>query len=100
MKVTNNLIDNTTEKEIKDFILGHLIEQDDMSVYNYFADQTRLFKEEFLTLLDTIDIYFIEDTADTSYLYYQNCAVKITKESLIILQEKKYLNFIIQNYLE
>jgi hypothetical protein len=51
-------------------------------VYNYFADNTRFFKEEFLTLLSTIDIYFIEDGKDTSYLYYRNCAVKITKNEI------------------
>lgn len=82
VKVTNNLIDHTDEKQIKDFILSYLIELDDMSIYNYFADQTRFFREEFLTLLSTIDIYFIEDSKDTSYLYYKNCAVKITKDNV------------------
>jgi hypothetical protein len=82
VKVTNNLIDHTSEKEIKDFILSHLIELDDISVYNYFADNVRFFREEFLSLLSTIDIYFIEDTKDTSYLYYRNCAVKITKDAI------------------
>ncbi len=82
VKVTNNLIDHTSEKEIKDFVLDHLIELDDLSVYNYFADQTRLFREEFLTLLSTIDIYFIEDNKDTAYLYYRNCAVKIDKDKI------------------
>ena len=38
-QVTNNLIDHTDEKEIKDFILNHLIEIDDLSIYNYL--QTR-----------------------------------------------------------
>ena len=79
VKVTNNLIDHTSEKEIKDFILEHLIDLDDISIYNYFADNTRFFKDEFLTLLSSIDVYFIEDTKNTSYLYYKNCAVKITK---------------------
>jgi hypothetical protein len=83
VKVTNNLIDHTSEKEIKDFVLNHLIELDDVSVYNYFADNTRFFKEEFLSMLSTIDIYFIEDTKDSSYLYYKNCAVKITKDKVI-----------------
>ena len=78
VKVTNNLIDHTSEKEIKDFVLKYLEKLDDLSIYNYFADQTRFFREEFLTLLSTIDIYFIEDTRETSYLYYRNCAVKIT----------------------
>lgn len=82
VKVTNNLIDHTSEKQIKDYILNHLIELDDLSIYNYFADNVRFFREEFLCLLSTIDIYFIEDSINTSYLYYQNCAVKITKDKI------------------
>ena len=82
VRVTNNLIDHTSEKEIKDFILNHLIELDDISVYNYFADHVRFFREEFLSLLSTIDIYFIADSKEASYLYYLNCAVKITKDSV------------------
>ena len=85
VKVTNNLIDHTDEKAIKDFILNYLIDLDDLTIYNYFADQTRFFREEFLTLLATIDIYFIEDTKDTSYLYYNNCAVKVTNKEVTII---------------
>ena len=85
VRVQNNLIDHTTEKEIKDFILSGLIELDDLSIYNYFADQTRFFKDEFLTLLSSVNIYFIADSKDTSYLYYKNCAVKITKGSLTMI---------------
>ena len=80
VRVTNNLIDHTTEEEIKDFVLGYLEDLDDMSVYNYFADKTRFFREEFLSLLGTVDVYFIEDDKDTAYLYYRNCAVKVTKD--------------------
>ena len=82
VRVTNNLIDHTSEKEIKDFILDHLLNLDDSTIYNYFADHTRLFREEFLTLLSTIDIYFIEDTKDSAYLYYKNCAVQVTKNEV------------------
>jgi hypothetical protein len=82
VKVTNNLIDHTSDKEIKDFILNYLLELDDVSVYNYFADNTRFFKEEFLSMLSTIDIYFISDTKDAAYLYYKNCSVKITKNGI------------------
>ena len=85
VKVTNNLIDHTSEKEIKDFVLTHLLELDDIGVYNYFADNTRFFKEEFLSLLSTIEIYFIGDSKDSSYLYYKNCAVKIMKDSILTI---------------
>jgi len=85
VKVTNNLIDHTSDKEIKDFVLAHLLDLDDIAVYNYFADNTRFFREEFLSLLSTIEIYFIADNKDASYLYYKNCAVKITKEGTTTL---------------
>ena len=85
VKVTNNLIDHTSEKEIKDFVLAHLLELDDIGVYNYFADNTRFFKEEFLSMLSTIEIYFIADSKDASYLYYKNCAVKISKDGISTL---------------
>ncbi len=82
VKVTNNLIDHTSEKEIKDFILGYLLELEDKTIYNFFADAVRYFREEFLTLLATIDVYFMEDTAGSAYLYYRNCAVRITPEEV------------------
>jgi hypothetical protein len=85
VKVTNNLIDHTSDKEIKDFVLAHLLDLDDIAVYNYFADNTRFFREEFLSLLSTIEIYFIADSKDASYLYYKNCAVKITKDGITTL---------------
>ena len=83
VKVTNNLIEHASEKEIKDFVLEFLLEVDDTSIYNYFAECTRYFREDFLTLLSSINVYFIADTKDTAYLYYKNCAVKITKDEIL-----------------
>tara|TARA_Y100000593_G_scaffold49838_1_gene93871 strand:+ start:365 stop:2746 length:2382 start_codon:yes stop_codon:yes gene_type:complete len=85
VKVTNNLVDHTSEKEIKDFVLRYLLDLGDSYVYNYFADKTRFFKEDFLSLLSTIDIYFIEDSKDVAYLYYKNCAVTVTKNKVTTL---------------
>jgi hypothetical protein len=82
VRVTNNLIDHTSEKEIKDFVLTYLLELDDISIYNFFAENTRYFREEFLTLLSSIDVYFIEDNKNTAYLYYKNSAVKVTKNNV------------------
>lgn len=82
VKVTNNLVDHTTENEIKDFVLGYLLELDDVDVYNYFAGRTSVFKEDFLSMLDTIDLLFIEDSKTRSFLYYKNCAVKITEKEV------------------
>lgn len=106
VRVTNNLIDHTSEKEIKDFVLSYLLGIDDMSVYNYFADKTRFFKDDFLSMLDTIDIHFIEDTKDDAYLYYRNCAVRVTgsvKEEIDYIDLGGYVwrnQIIDRNYVE
>ena len=78
VRVSNNLIDH--ENDIKDFVLTYLLDVEDLSIYNYFADCVRYFREEFLTLLSTIDAYFISDTKDEAYLYFTNCALRITKK--------------------
>jgi hypothetical protein len=85
VKVTSYIIDHTNEEEIKDYVLGYLEKLDDLSIYNYFADKTRFFREDFLSLLGTVDVYFIEDDKDTAYLYYNNCAVKVTKTKKITI---------------
>jgi len=82
VKVTNNLVSETTTTDIKDFVLNYLEELNDMTVWNYYAQQTRIFEEKHLKMIDTIDIYFLSDTKDTSYLYYRNCALAITKNSV------------------
>jgi hypothetical protein len=83
--VTNNLINHTSDEEIKDFVLNYLDKIDDMTIYNYFADKTRYFKDDFLSLLSSVDVYFMEDTKDSAYLYYKNCAVKVTKTDIEII---------------
>jgi len=85
VRVTNNLIDHASEKEIKDFVLNYLLEVNDVDVYNYFAENTKYFREEFLTLLSSVDVVFMEDTKDVSYLYYENCAVKVTPSKVLIV---------------
>lgn len=82
VKVTNNLIDRTTEEEIKDFVLGYLENMEDLSIYNFFADKTRFFKEDFLSLLDTVDVHFVEDTKEYSHIYFRNCAIKVEAEQI------------------
>ena len=82
VRVSNNLINKASEEELKDFVLDHLKTLDDLSIYNFFADKTRYFKEDFLSLLDTVNIYFVEDTKDYSHIYFRNCAVRVTKDAI------------------
>lgn len=82
VRVSNNLINKASEEEIKDFVLEHLKGVEDLSIYNFFADKTRFFKEDFLSFLDTVNIYFVEDTKNYSHIYFNNCAVRVTKDNI------------------
>lgn len=83
VRVTNNLIDRANEEQIKDFVLKYLEKFDDLSIYNYFADKTRFFKEDFLSLLDTVRVHFVKDTKNFSYIYFNNCALKVTVDDIV-----------------
>jgi hypothetical protein len=82
VRVTNNLINKSNEDEVKDHVLSYLKNHDDLSIYNHFADKTRYFKEDFLSLLDKVNVHFLEDTLNYSHIYFNNCVVKATKDGI------------------
>lgn len=86
VRINQNLIEMCTEDDIKDFVLDHILNNfQDLSVYNYFADKTRFFREDFLSMLESVSIYFVEDTKDEAYLYFRNGVVKVTKDKTVLL---------------
>lgn len=86
VKINQNLIENCTEDDMKDFVLNHILTTcQDISVYNYFADKTRFFKEDFMSMLDTVDVFFVEDTKDEAYLYYKNGVLRVRAKEVTLL---------------
>jgi hypothetical protein len=82
VRVVDNIISDTNEDMIKDFVLEYLMGFSDMSVYNFFAINTKFFQEAFLNYVAKIEPVFMVDTIEESYLYYLNCAVRVTKDSI------------------
>ena len=82
ISISSNRIDNATDDKIKDYVLEYLLSLEDLSIYNHFAERTRYFKEDFLSLLSYKTIYFMEDTATCAYLYFKNVALKITTSQI------------------
>jgi hypothetical protein len=84
VKIEENLIDNTTGEVIKDDILNYLYTNTDFGTkpYDLMAGAPKYFKDDYLSLINTVDVSFKKDTIDTSYLYYKNCALEITKSSI------------------
>lgn len=85
VKVTNNLIDNTNEVKIKDYVLNELLKQDEHKVYEYMAGNQKYFKDDYLNILSESNIFFKEDTIDTGYIYFRNAAVKVTSDNIELI---------------
>ena len=81
VRIENNLVTHSSTSMIKQFVFDDLDERgvnDD--VKGFFINQTKYFKIDYLSALDTIDITFLQETKKESYLYYSDCVVKITPD--------------------
>lgn len=89
VKKENNLVEDTNENKIKDFVLDYLYSLEDISIYEYMSGKSSYFKEDYLNFLENVDVNFKKDTKDSAYIYFKNCAVEITKD---YINEIDYLN--------
>ena len=78
VRMIDNTIVNVTDEMIKAFTLDYL-ETSDIMVWDHYAGKKALHKEEFLSFLPQAKPNFMKDDKETAYLYYRNCAVKVTK---------------------
>jgi hypothetical protein len=82
VEINNNIISDASEDTIKDRVLEYLYDMEDKTVYNYFADKSKLFKEDHLSFLKTIKPVIMADTDKCAHLYFNNCLVRVTKDNV------------------
>lgn len=77
-----NFLKQTNEFQIKDKVINNLIVNDEIDVFNYVAEQTRLFNNQYLSLIETADVSIERDGKDYAMIYFQNTAVKVYENKL------------------
>ena len=85
VKNDKNFISVFEESKIKDFVLTDLRSRGLIDAFELMANTTHYFDSKFLSMVKSIDVKFNRDTANTSYVYYQNAVVKTTKYNTEIL---------------
>lgn len=87
IKKDQNLLEETNSKRIKDYVLNNILSRDNIGYapYDYMASNTSFFKDDFLSMLSTTEVKIKEDDANTCYLYYKNCVVKVCKNSVEVI---------------
>ena len=94
VKRSQGKIFDISEELIKDLVLEDQDKKGNGDVWNHLASNTRYFKEDYLSMLDNCDVPFIEDDKDTGYLYFDNTAVKVTKDNVEPIEYSNLNGFI------
>jgi hypothetical protein len=83
--IQENKVNESGTELIKDFVLNYLKSQGELDVYNHCAKSTNLFTENYLNMLDSIDMKILQDDRNVSYIPFLNGVVRITKKSIDLL---------------
>jgi len=83
--IDSNKVKTTSVEVIKDFVLNYLMDKREISVWNYCASYQNLFSEQFLLMLESIDLEILADTKTKSYIPYQNGVLEITKDEFKLI---------------
>lgn len=84
IKKEQNLIEETNEQRIKDYVLEDLLNRDGIGygAYDFMANNPSYFNINYLSFLKSGDLVIKEDTKYEGFLYYKNCAVKVSKNKV------------------
>lgn len=85
IKKDDNFIKEFDENRIKDFTLSDLRSRGMIDAFEMCASSLMTFNKNFLSMLSTSDIDIQRDTKEESYIYYNNTAIRTTKDSIDLL---------------
>jgi hypothetical protein len=77
--INSNKVRITSVEIIKDFVLNYLLDKKEFEVWNYCAKYQNLFNENFLLMLESIDLKMLNDDRHKSYIAYKNGVLEVTK---------------------
>jgi hypothetical protein len=85
VRVQSNILEIVSVEHIKDFVLDYLKENNEIEVWNYCAESSKLFTDNYLSMLDHINVELLSDTKNTAYIPFKNGVVKIQKNKIDLL---------------
>lgn len=85
VKIVSNIVSETSTEKIKDFVLDYLLEREEIDVWSYCANYNNLFSEQYLLMLETIELLMLKDQKDKSYIAYNNGILEVTKSNLNLI---------------
>lgn len=75
--VEDNLVANTGESLIKDYVIDYVEREGGDLVYNHVAKRAMYFTDKYLNTLGSAEIEFAKDTQSYGNLFFRNCVVRV-----------------------
>lgn len=100
IKIDGKIIEETNEEWVKEYVMKDLELNStggNFDYFNFMATNKQAFDGKFLNMLESRKVEFKKDTETECYLYYQNCIVKVTKDSTEIIQYKDVQEYVWKN---
>lgn len=85
LSIQSNKVVETSVERIKDFVLDYLMNRSEIDVWNYCASYQNLFSENFLSMLDTIELMMLKDSKYKSYLAFENGILEVSKDEVKLI---------------
>jgi len=82
VSIKSNKVKLTSIAKIKDFVLNYLMDRKEIDVWNYCANYQNLFSEQFLLMLESIDLIMLNDNRNSCYLAFKNGILEVTKNKI------------------
>ena len=82
--VKENKVKESSISRIKDFVLNYLLENGKIDVFNYCSTYHNLFTEQYLIMLETIDLLMMQDYAYKSFIPFKNGILEVTKTNAVL----------------
>lgn len=82
VKISSNIVTETSVEKIKDFVLDWLMDNKKLDIWSYCASYQNLFSESFLLMLESIDLLMLRDTREISFIAFQNGILNISKNQI------------------
>jgi hypothetical protein len=83
--INSNKVNITSVEIIKDFVLNYVLEKKEFEVWNHCAKYQNLFAENFLLMLESIDLKMLNDDRHKSYIAFKNGVLEVTKNTINLI---------------
>lgn len=85
VQVNSNKVKDTSTELLRDFVLSWLLEKKEFEVWKRCVNYQNIFSDNYLAMLDTIELMMLKDTKHKSYISYKNGIVEVTKDSVKLI---------------